>query len=153
MVGSLTAVTWQNVHSLWPYALSGVGLSCIFANRLNILSLGDDTATALGLKVERTRVLFIVLASLLAAAAVSVVGLLGFVGLIIPHLIRLIIGNNARYLIPASALGGTIVLLLCDTLGRVIIRPRELPVGIIMALLGAPFFLFILRRGGVRRVN
>jgi iron complex transport system permease protein len=151
MVGSLSAITWQNVNGLWPYALVGFLLSNIMANQLNILLLGDETAVSLGLKVERTRMVFIVLSSLLAASAVSIVGLLGFVGLIVPHLARLIIGNNARYLIPGSALLGAIVVIFCDTIGRYIIRPLELPVGIIMAILGAPFFLYLLRRGGVRR--
>jgi len=151
MVGSLSAITWQNVNGLWPYALVGFALSSVLGNQLNILLLGDETAVSLGLKVERTRMFFIIIASLLAASAVSIVGLLGFVGLIVPHLARLIIGNNARYLIPGSALLGAIVVVLCDTIGRFIIRPLELPVGIIMAVLGAPFFLYLLRRGGVRR--
>ena len=97
--------------------------------------------------------MFIIIASLLAAAAVSVVGLLGFVGLIVPHLARLIIGNNARFLIPGSALLGAIVVMLCDLVGRTVIRPLELPVGIIMSVLGAPFFIYLLRKGGVYRGN
>jgi iron complex transport system permease protein len=121
------------------------------SNQLNILLLGDETAVSLGLKVEQSRMIFILLASLLAAAAVSVVGLLGFVGLIVPHLARLVIGNNARFLVPASALLGAIIVLLCDTIGRVVIRPLELPVGIIMSLLGAPFFIYLLRKSGLHR--
>jgi iron complex transport system permease protein len=151
MVGSLSAITWRQVHGLWPYACAGLILSMILADRLNILLLGDETAVSLGLKVERSRMIFIVIASLLAAASVSVAGLLGFVGLIVPHLARLIIGNNARYLVPASALLGALIVLVCDTIGRVIIRPLELPVGIIMSILGAPFFLYLLRKGGVRK--
>lgn len=151
MVGSLSAITWQNVHGLWPYAAGGLLLSLLMSGELNILLLGDETAVGLGLKVERSRMIFILLASLLAAAAVSVVGLLGFVGLIVPHLARLVIGNNARFLIPASALLGAITVLLCDTVGRVVISPLELPVGIIMSLLGAPFFIYLLRKSGLRR--
>jgi iron complex transport system permease protein len=150
MVGSLSQVTWADVHRLWPYALFGFFGANIMANRLNILQLGDETAVSLGLKTERTRWVFIVISSLLAAASVSIVGLLGFVGLIVPHLTRLIIGNNARYLIPGSALLGALLVVLCDLLGRTLIRPLELPVGIIMALMGAPFFLYLLRKGGVR---
>jgi iron complex transport system permease protein len=150
MVGSLSQVTWADVNRLWPYALFGFIGANIMANRLNILQLGDETAVSLGLKTERTRWVFIVISSLLAAASVSIVGLLGFVGLIVPHLTRLIIGNNARYLIPGSALLGALLVVLCDLLGRTLIRPLELPVGIIMALMGAPFFLYLLRKGGVR---
>ncbi|MCG8573006.1 MAG: iron ABC transporter permease [Spirochaetes bacterium] len=150
MVGSLSTITWKQVYGLWPYAGGGFLVSYFLADQLNILLLGDETATSLGVKVEKIRLVFIILASLLAAAAVSVVGLLGFVGLIVPHLARLVIGNNARFLIPGSALLGAIVVILCDLIGRVIMRPLELPVGIIMAILGAPFFLFLLRRGGVK---
>ncbi len=151
MVGNLSAITWQNVMGLWPYALAGLILSNLLADRLNILLLGDETAVSLGLKVERVRMVFIIIASLLAAAAVSVVGLLGFVGLIVPHLARLIIGNNARFLIPGSALLGAIIVMLCDLIGRSIIRPVELPVGVIMSLIGAPFFIYLLRKGGVKK--
>ncbi|ADK79338.1 FecCD family ABC transporter permease [Sediminispirochaeta smaragdinae] len=148
MVGNLSAVTWQQVRILWPYAFIGFLFSMLLADRLNILLLGDETANSLGLNVEASRMFFMLIASLLAASAVSIVGLLGFVGLIVPHVARLVIGNNARYLIPASALLGAVVVLLCDTLGRVILRPQELPVGIIMAMLGAPFFLYLLRQKG-----
>ena len=151
MVGSLSAINWGHVMMLWPYALFGVLVSLFLADRLNILLLGDETAVSLGVSVEKNRLIFMLLASLQAAAAVSVVGLLGFVGLIVPHLARLIIGNNARFLIPGSALLGATVVLGCDTLGRVIIRPLELPVGIIMSLLGAPFFLYLLRKEGIYR--
>ena len=153
MVGSLSSITWQNVYGLWPYALVGFIISNILADQLNILLLGDETAVSLGLRVEWIRMMFIIIASLLAAAAVSVVGLLGFVGLIVPHLARLIIGNNARFLIPGSALLGAIVVMLCDLVGRTVIRPLELPVGIIMSVLGAPFFIYLLRKGGVYRGN
>ena len=149
MVGSLSAITWQDVQGLWPYTLGGFILSNILADQLNILLLGDETAVSLGVKVEKVRLTFIFVASLLAAAAVSVVGLLGFVGLIVPHLARLIIGNNARFLIPGSAILGGIIVMLCDLIGRTLIRPLELPVGVIMSLLGAPFFLYLLRKGGM----
>jgi iron complex transport system permease protein len=151
MVGSLSSVTWQSVDGLWPYALGGFVLSNLFADRLNILLLGDQTAVSLGLRVERIRMIFIMIASLLAAASVSIVGLLGFVGLMVPHLTRLIIGNNARYLIPGSALLGAVTLTLCDLMGRVVLRPLEIPAGIIMATLGGPFFIYLLRKGGMRR--
>jgi iron complex transport system permease protein len=112
---------------------------------LNILILGDEAAASLGLNVERARLILLATSALLAAAAVSVAGLLGFVGLIVPHIVRMILGPDCRLLIPASALFGVGLLTSCDTIGRMIRDPQELPVGIIMALLGAPFFLYLLR--------
>ena len=127
-------------------ALSGGLLALISARHLNILQLGDELAKGLGLRVELTRLLLTAVASLLAASAVSVVGLLGFVGLIVPHAARLMVGSDYRYLLPASALLGAAVVTLSDTFARTAFAPVELPVGIIMAVLGAPFFLFLLRR-------
>lgn len=150
MVGGLIARTWKHFYILWPYALGGFILVNLFAKRLNVLTLGDEVAMGLGLKVERTRMMLIALASLLAAAAVSVVGLLGFVGLIVPHITRLIIGSDYRYLFPGSALFGAGLVILCDIAARMLFDPVEIPVGIIMAILGAPFFLYLLR-GGLRR--
>lgn len=135
---------------LWPYAILGTALAILFSRKLNILMLGDEMATSLGVHVECTRMMYIAISSLLAASAVSVVGLLGFVGLIVPHMARLIIGSDYRYLIPASALLGASTLILCDTIARLAFSPMEIPVGIIMAMLGAPFFLYLLR-GGLKK--
>lgn len=146
MVGGLSATTWRDVRMIFPYSLIGLILILFLPNRLNILMLGDEVATGLGIKVERTRFLFIIISSILAGAAVSVVGLLGFVGLIVPHMARLFIGSDYRYLFPGTIfLGGTIVMI-CDTLSRVLFAPMEIPVGIIMSALGAPFFLYLLRK-------
>lgn len=145
LIGGLSARTWPHFQMLWPYALLGIVMSFLLPNRLNILMLGDEVATGVGLHVERTRMIFIAVAALLAGSAVSVVGLLGFVGLIVPHTARLIIGSDYRYLFPASAILGAAVVMLCDTLARLILDPIEIPVGIIMALLGAPFFIYLLR--------
>lgn len=145
MVGGLSARSWKHFYIILPYALGGFVLSSLLAKRLNILLLGDDTAKNLGLDVEKNRLAFIALAALLAASAVSVAGLLGFVGLIVPHMTRFIIGSDYRFLLPASALSGGFLLMICDTLARVALDPVEIPVGIIMALLGAPFFLYLLR--------
>jgi len=145
MVGGLAGRSWRHVRMLWPYAAAGVAGTFLLAPRLNILALGDEVATGLGLRVERTRALLIVVSSILAAAAVSVAGLLGFVGLIAPHMMRMVVGSDHRYLAPACALFSAGLLVSCDTLGRMILDPVELPVGIIMAALGAPFFLFLLR--------
>ncbi|WP_418871709.1 FecCD family ABC transporter permease [Selenomonas bovis] len=146
MVGGLSARSWPHVFMLWPYALAGVFLAFLGARQLNILQLGDEVAKGLGLHVERTRILMTAVAALLAASAVSVVGLLGFVGLIVPHAARLLLGNDYRYLLPGAALLGAAVLTASDTVARLAFAPVELPVGILMAVLGAPFFLFLLRR-------
>ena len=147
MVGGLAASTWRDVEMIWPYALGCFVVVNLLANKLNIMLLGDETAVSLGLRVEILRMIFIAIAALLAASSVSVVGLLGFVGLIVPHIARIIAGSDYRVLFPASALLGMLLLTLCDTLARVVLSPADLPVGIIMALLGAPFFLYLLRKG------
>lgn len=146
MIGGLSARSWPHVEIIWPYALAGLLLAFFGARYLNILQLGDDMARSLGVSVEVTRLLMTAVAALLAASAVSVAGLLGFVGLIVPHTARLIIGSDYRFMLPASALLGMAVVTLSDTFARLVLAPVELPVGIIMAFLGAPFFLFLLRR-------
>lgn len=146
MVGGLSARSWPHVEVIWPYAFLGGMLAYLGASRLNLLQLGDDTARGLGLQVEATRTVMTAVAALLAASAVSVAGLLGFVGLIVPHAARLLVGSDYRYLLPASALLGMSVVMGSDTLARTMLAPVELPVGIIMAFAGAPFFLYLLRR-------
>ncbi len=146
MNGSLSTRSWPEVFTIFPYTVLGTTLSIIMSQRLNILVLGDDTARGLGLNVEFTRLSLTALAALLAASAVSVVGLLGFVGLIIPHAVRLIIGNNYKFLFPGSAVLGAAVVMFSDTLARTAFSPAEIPVGVVMAILGAPFFLYLLRK-------
>jgi iron complex transport system permease protein len=146
MVGGLTARSWPHFHIILPYSMLGSIVAFFGAKKLNVLSLGDETAKGLGLNVELTRLMMTALAALLAASAVSVVGLLGFVGLIVPHTARLLIGSDHRFLLPSSALLGMGVVILSDTVARTLFAPVELPVGIIMAFLGAPFFLYLLRR-------
>lgn len=146
MVGGLAARSWPHVAIIAPYAAVGFVLALCSAHYLNILALGDDMAKGLGVHVEVTRVLLTAVAALLAASAVSVVGLLGFVGLVVPHMARLILGSDYRYLVPGAALLGIAIVTLSDTFARTVFAPVELPVGIIMALIGAPFFLFLLRR-------
>ncbi len=150
MVGGLNGVTWADVHSVLPYVIVGVIIALMLPDKLNILVLGDEVATGLGVNVERLRFIFIILSSLLAGSAVSVVGLLGFVGLIVPHITRLIIGADYRFLFPAAVLLGAIVVLICDLLARTLFSPIEIPVGIIMSVLGAPFFLYLLRSKGAK---
>ena len=145
MVGGLAARSWKHVNIILPYVVFGTLAAGMAAKRLNLLLLGDDTARSLGVEVEKNRLFFIALASLLAASAVSVAGLLGFVGLMVPHMTRFIIGSDYRFLLPASALMGGALVMVCDTLARVALDPVEVPVGIILSLLGAPFFLYLLR--------
>ena len=149
-VGSLAGAEIKNL--ILPALLVGISiaLSGIFASKLNILTLGAPLASALGVNVKAVRIISMLLASVAAGAAVSAVGLLGFVGLMSPHIARALVGPDARRLIPFTALVGADLVLAADLFGRVIFAPGEMPVGVLMALLGAPFFLFILLKGGRR---
>ncbi len=146
MVGGFSARSWTHVQLLYPYTIIGTVLTILSARHLNVLQLGDEVAKGLGLRVHLTRTFLTALAALLAASAVCVAGLLGFVGLIIPHTARLLIGSDYRFLLPATAFLGAAVIIFSDTFARIIFAPIELPVGILMAALGAPFFLYLLRR-------
>ncbi|QZN75471.1 iron ABC transporter permease [Paenibacillus sp. DR312] len=146
MVGNLSAKSWGHVEIIIPYSIIGLVLALLSAQRMNVLLLGDAESKSLGLNTEGYRLWFIAISALLAASAISIVGLLGFVGLIVPHAARLMVGNDYRILLPASALLGVIVLCLSDTIGRIAFAPIELPVGIIMGVIGAPFFLYLLRK-------
>jgi iron complex transport system permease protein len=145
LLGSLSSASWSNVITIVPYVLVGPVLAYYYSKELNALLLGEEMALTLGVNVEKTRLLLVAAASLMTAAAVSVSGLIGFVGLIIPHWVRLIIGPNHRLLIPVSALCGMLLMVTADTIARTILPPMEIPIGIIMALVGAPFFLYLLR--------
>ncbi len=147
MAGALIGKSWNHLYMVLPYSLIGLVGAIIGSRYLNILALGDDIARGLGLPVERVKFLLTLLAALLAASAVAAVGLLGFVGLIIPHITRLLIGSNNRFLIPFSAAFGAVTVIFADTIARTLFSPYELPVGIIMAFVGAPFFLYLLARG------
>ncbi|WP_243259325.1 iron ABC transporter permease [Clostridium sp. 'deep sea'] len=146
-IGSLTAITWHEFYQLVPYTVVGFVLAIIVAEKLNVLMLGDDIAGSLGLNVELTRLFLIILSSVLAASAVSIVGLLGFVGLIVPHIARILVGSEHRVLFAASAILGAGLVLICDTISRVIFAPLELPLGIVMSIIGVPFFLYLLKGG------
>jgi iron complex transport system permease protein len=123
------------------------------ARNLNLLALGEEGASQLGVEVERVKRWLLVSTSLMVGAAVSVAGLIGFVGLIIPHLLRLILGPDHRLLVPAAALGGAVFLVVCDTLARSLLGGRELPVGAITAIAGGPLFLWLLRRHHLRGIR
>ncbi|WP_139992734.1 FecCD family ABC transporter permease [Paenibacillus paridis] len=144
--GGLNGRSWHHLSFMAPYALVGLGLTLLAIKPANLMLLGDDSAKLLGQKVELQRLLLILLSSLLAGAAVSAAGLIGFVGLVVPHAVRLLIGEDYRYLLPVSILGGAALVVFADTIARTWFDPIELPVGILLACVGAPFFLILLRK-------
>ena len=147
LAGGVASEDWSSLAIIALIVLTGIILSCLLANVLDVFALGEEGAAHLGLHVERSKFLIVILASLLTAAAVSISGLVGFVGLVTPHLVRLLLGPRHRVLLPASALVGAIFLMLADLLARTLIPQTVLPVGVFTALVGAPFFLALLRGG------
>src|SRR6266487_1715661 len=143
--GGVSATSWPPIFVVGTIILVGIAFSLILSRSLDAFALGEEGAAHLGLNVERRKFIIIVVGSLLTAAAVSISGLIGFVGLVTPHVMRLLLGPRHRLLLPASALGGAIFLVLADLLARVVLAPAVLPVGVFTALVGAPFFLFLLR--------
>lgn len=151
LVGGLNGAGWKTFRMILPYALVGMLICLFLPAKMNVLALGDETANSLGLRTERFRFFLIVVSSLLAGAAISAAGLISFVGLIVPHIARLLVGSDYKYLFPASALFGFSLVVVCDAVGRVIMPPGEIPASVILSLIGAPFFLWLLRvrdRGG-----
>ena len=146
-IGDFSAATYAKVFPAAIIILCSVAALLTLSNELDVLSLGDETAASLGLNTKAVRVIFLLLSALLAGSAVSVCGLLSFVGLLVPHAVKRIASREAKHSIPLCALFGASFVTFCDTLARVIFAPYELPVGIIMAFLGAPFFIFILIKG------
>lgn len=144
--GGVSLVGWPPVLIVGACILPGIVLACSLAGVLDAFGLGEESAAHLGLHVERYKLIIIALASLITAAAVSISGLIGFVGLVTPHVMRLLLGPRHRVLLPASALGGAIFLVLADLLARALPTPSVLPVGVFTALVGAPFFLFLLKK-------
>jgi iron complex transport system permease protein len=146
LLGGASMSGWPPVLAALPYITLGLALLLSSGHALNVFQFGEEQAQQLGLPVERVRLLVVIAASLTTAAAVSFAGIIGFVGLIVPHVVRFLWGGDYRRILPLSLLGGASLLLLADVLARVLMAPQELPVGIITALAGAPFFLWILRR-------
>jgi iron complex transport system permease protein len=146
LLGSFASRRWEHVHMLWPWVLLGGALLHLYARDLNVLLQGEENAQFLGVDVERLKRVLLVVTALLTAAAVSVSGIIGFVGLVVPHVMRLIVGPDHRRLLPASVLGGALLMVAADMLARTLVAPAEVPVGIITALLGCPFFLYLLSR-------
>nr|WP_228048859.1 iron ABC transporter permease [Streptomyces justiciae] len=145
-LGSLAQATWPKVLAVLPCAVLGLAVAPLYARRLDLLSLGERPARHLGVDVERLRVVLVLVIALLTAAAVSVAGIISFVGLVVPHLLRMAAGPGHRFLVPGSALLGAGVLLGADLAARTVAVPAELPLGVLTALLGSPFFFWLLRR-------
>ncbi len=147
LIGSLAPTeNWDKVFAIIPFILVGVVVAYLYSRDLNIMALGEDQAQHLGVEIEKVKRILLVSGALLTAAAVSISGLIGFVGLIIPHLTRVLIGPDHRVLLPTAAIVGAAFLMICDVLSRVVMGSGEAPVGIITALAGAPFFIYLLRR-------
>jgi iron complex transport system permease protein len=146
LMGGASQNSWQSVLAILPYLVIGLGFLLMNGHALNLLQFGDDQAQQMGLAVMRSKTLLLLAASLATAAAVSFSGIIGFIGLIVPHVMRMWWGADYRRLLPLSIIGGGGFLILADILARTIMRPQELPVGIVTALAGAPFFIWVLRR-------
>ncbi len=143
-MGSVATADWNEVLTVIPVTLGAMAVIYIFAKDLNLLLLGDESAKSLGVEVEKVKKYLLATGALIVAAVVSVSGVIGFVGLIVPHIIRLLFGSDHRAVIPFSALGGAILLLACDTIARTIMPPNEIPVGVITSICGVPFFLTLI---------
>ena len=148
MNGSLSGRSWYQVRLLAVYAAVGLVLAFLCIKSANALQLGDEMAKSLGVKVNGSRVLLSGVAAFLAASTVSVAGMIGFVGLVVPHIARILVGSDYKAMLPTSVVLGAVVLLAADTVGRTIVPGMEIPVGIVMAVCGGPFFLYLLRKKG-----
>ncbi|MGS0686778.1 FecCD family ABC transporter permease [Nakamurella sp. GG22] len=151
-VGGVGGASFDSISQVWPFLAVGVAISVVAARNLNSLALGDDVAAALGVRVTATRATAALAAVLLCGAATAVAGPIAFVGLVVPHFCRLLIGVDYRWLLPFSALAGACLLVAADIVGRIVARPSEIDVGIITAIIGAPVFIAIVRRQKVREL-
>lgn len=148
MNGSLSGRSWDHVYIITVYAFIGLVLGVCCIKNANILQLGDEMAQSLGVNVTFVRIFLSAVAAFLAAATVAEAGMIGFVGLVVPHIARMMVGSDYKALLPVSMLLGAVILLAADTLGRTLIPGMEIPVGIVMAVTGGPFFLYMLRKKG-----
>ncbi|MDD5700558.1 MAG: iron chelate uptake ABC transporter family permease subunit [Dehalococcoidales bacterium] len=146
LMGRFSLSNWDQVKLIAPYVIVGLAAIFIYSRHLNVMQLDEEQAQQLGINVEHTKLILLAASTLITAAAVCFVGTIGFVGIIVPHAVRLIWGPDHRSLLPLSAFAGAILLILADTASRTLMPPAEIPVGVITAFLGAPFFLFLLRR-------
>jgi iron complex transport system permease protein len=147
-VGSLAKVDWDDIPYMLAVVIPGAIIIQFLSGKLNVLATGDDNAKALGINPHHMRILLLGLTGLISAAVVSFTGIIGFVGLVTPHIVRIFIGADNRYLIPASALFGGMLMVVADLLGRSIIPDATLPVGVVMAFIGGPTFIWLLLRKG-----
>jgi iron complex transport system permease protein len=147
LVGSINGKTWTHVNMILPWSFFGLLVAALFSRSVSILVLGENMAQGLGQRVYRIRILAGILVIILAGSSVAVAGPVGFVGLIIPHIVRRLVGGDYRRIIPFSALFGALLLVYADILARFIAYPFESPVGIVTAIIGAPFFLYLAKRG------
>lgn len=145
LLGGFSSRGWEYIWMFMPYALIGTVIAFLYARELNGMLIGEEQAQHLGIDVEKVKIMLLIASALLIGASVSVSGLIGFVGLIIPHVVRLVIGPDHRVLLPMVALTGAIFMVGADILARTIIAPEELPVGVVTALIGGPFFIYLLR--------
>lgn len=150
LLGSLATASWHSVLIVVPYVVVCSAVCVLAARALDVMSVGDDEARSLGLSVRSVRLLVVGASSLGTAAIVSVVGLIGFVGIIVPHIVRLLVGTSYRRILPLSVVFGAAFLVLCDTVARTVMAPSELPLGVVTAVIGAPVFVVIL---SVRRMG
>jgi iron complex transport system permease protein len=146
MMGSFSGATWRGIGTLAAAMVPAILLLFALARSLDLLAVGEETAAFLGVRTERTKLLAYATASLLAGAAVAVSGVIGFVGLVVPHVVRMLWGGDHRFLLPASVLLGATFTVLADTLARTAAAPTELPIGVVTAFVGVPFFVYLLRR-------
>lgn len=146
MMGGLSGANWWKVGWMLPYLTAGVAILLWYGRELNALLLGEDAALSMGVEVERLKRIILVTGALLTAASVAFSGSIGFVGLVVPHIVRLLVGPDHRFLLPASAVVGAVVLVLADTAARSLLGATEIPVGLVMSLCGGPFFLYLLRQ-------
>jgi len=146
LMGSFSLSQWSEVIIALPYVILGLTIILLYARPLNLVQLDEEQAQQLGINVEKLKLVLLVAATLITAAAVSFVGIIGFVGIIVPHAVRLIWGVDHRFLLPLSVLTGAVFLILADMIARTVMAPTEIPIGVITAICGAPFFLYLLRR-------
>jgi len=155
IMGSISMKSWEHVYLLFPFIIITIPILMYYGQILNLLALGEREASYMGVNVERSKIIVLIVCTLLTAAAVSVSGVIGFVGLVVPHLLRLMVGPDYRILIPMSAIGGGIYMIMADTIARIALSPKELPLGVITALIGAPIFTYLLtkknhKEGGIQ---
>lgn len=150
LMGSLATVTWDNVYILVPYSIAGLTLAIILCKVCNVLALGSKNAKSLGYNTNLYMILVTLAAVFLAGISTAIAGVISFVGLVVPHLCRIIIGYDHKYLVPLSAILGGLLVLIADTLGRTIMNPYEVPAGIVTCIIGAPFFLYLLKRSDLK---